>query len=318
MASFLLALGILIGAYLAMSVGANTVGSIVGIIRGSTNLNRRVAIFGTASAALLGIALLSGRIVDTISTKLIAPEGRGIFIILFAVAIIATALAFGNIPISTTYVVMGTIMGYAFIAGGGIDIFTLEKVMLSILISPFAALAAGFSISYLISRKLTRKLNSIQKIELLEMRFFRPGIIAALILAFALGANSIGIVMGLLGSFFDFTILFLIGAVGMIVGIATLGKRVAQKVGVEFTDLSPSRGFVVMLATGAIIFGFAYFGIPTSTTQTLFGALVGVGLATEHIGTREAAKVSLIWLLALPITVLIISFVFTGIVGVLI
>ncbi len=144
------------------------------------------------------------------------------------------------------------------------------------------------------------------------MKFIAPSFIAMLILAFALGANSIGVIMGLFGNNFDFTVLAFIGIAGILIGILFFGRKTSLKIGVGLADLSPSRGFIVMLVTGIVMTAFVYFGIPTSTTQTLLGAIIGVGLATRYVNLKEAAKVSVSWLFILPVAVLILSAVIAG------
>ena len=293
----------------------STFGSTIGISFGSTKIPKQTAVIFASIAAIFGVALLSNRVVDTISKDLIRLELSGLLSVLIAIVIIATIIVYRGIPISTTYVVVGAIGGYALISGAEINFLTFEKVLISMFLSPFGALLIAFTIFYIMKSLFAKEYSSIRKIESFEMKFFLPGFIALLILTFALGANSVGIVIGLLGGKISFSTLILIGVGGLILGIITWGSKTAHRLGVEFADLSPSRGFIAMLAAGLVMIAFVSTGIPVSTTQTLIGATVGVGLARKNVNVMQALKVSLSWLIILPAALVIISMLLAGLIG---
>ena len=71
----------------------------------------------------------------------------------------------------------------------------------------------------------------------------------------------------------------LIGAAGIVVGLATFGYRVMATIGRRITELTPSRGFAAEFAAASTVVVASGTGLPVSTTQTLVGAVMGVGLA---------------------------------------
>ena len=73
-------------------------------------------------------------------------------------------------------------------------------------------------------------------------------------------------------------ILFL-GATGIVFGLSMLGKNVIKTVGEKITALKPSLGFSAELATATTVVVASYIGFPISTTHTLVGGVIGVGLA---------------------------------------
>jgi PiT family inorganic phosphate transporter len=94
-----------------------------------------------------------------------------------------------------------------------------------------------------------------------------------------------------------------IGGLGIVLGLATWGYRVMETVGKRITELTPSRGFAAELATATTIVLASRLGIPVSTTHTLVGAVLGVGLA-RGIGALDLRVVSRIvvsWVATLPI-----------------
>ena len=70
-----------------------------------------------------------------------------------------------------------------------------------------------------------------------------------------------------------------LGAFGMGVGLAVMGKSVMATVGTGITELTPSRGFAAQFACAVTVVLASGTGLPISTTQTLVGAILGVGFA---------------------------------------
>jgi phosphate/sulfate permease len=73
------------------------------------------------------------------------------------------------------------------------------------------------------------------------------------------------------------------GAFGIVVGLALFGYKVIISIGFRLTKLSPSRGFAIQLSTSFVVVLASYLGIPVSTTQSTIGGTIGVG-AVEGVG----------------------------------
>tara|TARA_R110001592_G_scaffold363043_1_gene679541 strand:+ start:21068 stop:22348 length:1281 start_codon:yes stop_codon:yes gene_type:complete len=96
--------------------------------------------------------------------------------------------------------------------------------------------------------------------------------------------------------------ILIVGAMGIVVGLATYGWRVIATVGRKITELTPSRGFAAELgAAGTVVIASAT-GLPVSTTHTLVGAVLGVGFARGigALNTRIIGSIFLSWLITLP------------------
>lgn len=93
-----------------------------------------------------------------------------------------------------------------------------------------------------------------------------------------------------------------VGAVGIVLGLAMLGKRVIATIGKGITHLTPSRGFAAELAAASTVVIASGTGLPISTTQTLVGAVLGVGMARGiaalNLGVVRNIVVS--WVVTLP------------------
>ena len=95
----------------------------------------------------------------------------------------------------------------------------------------------------------------------------------------------------------------LLGAVGIVVGLATFGRRVMATVGKKITELTPSRGFAAELAAATTVVLASGTGLPISTTHTLVGAVLGVGLARgiSALNLGVIRSIFMSWIITLPV-----------------
>ena len=94
----------------------------------------------------------------------------------------------------------------------------------------------------------------------------------------------------------------LVGGIGIVTGLATLGYKVMATVGKNITELTPTRGFSAEIAAASTVVLASYIGLPVSTTQTLVGAILGVGLARgiAAIDLRVVGNIFMSWVITLP------------------
>ena len=96
--------------------------------------------------------------------------------------------------------------------------------------------------------------------------------------------------------------ILLVGGVGIVVGLVTYGYKVMATIGTKITELTPSRGFAATLGASATVVLASGIGLPISTTHTLVGAVLGVGLARglAAINLRIVATIFTSWVITLP------------------
>jgi len=97
--------------------------------------------------------------------------------------------------------------------------------------------------------------------------------------------------------------ILVMGGVGIVVGLATMGYKVMQTIGTRITQLTPSRGFCATLAAAATVVLASRTGLPVSTTHIAVGAVIGVGLArgVGAIDLRVIGGIVVSWVVTLPV-----------------
>ncbi len=96
--------------------------------------------------------------------------------------------------------------------------------------------------------------------------------------------------------------ILIVGGLGIVVGLGTYGRRVITTVGSHITQLTPVRGFSAEIAAAFTIVVASGTGMPVSTTHTLIGAVLGVGLVKgkRAINTGVVKGIFLSWLITVP------------------
>ena len=96
--------------------------------------------------------------------------------------------------------------------------------------------------------------------------------------------------------------ILLLGGAGIVAGLVMYGHKVIATVGQNITELTPSRGFAATLAAASTVVVASGTGLPISTTHTLVGAVLGVGLARgmAALNLRVVGTIFVSWIVTLP------------------
>ena len=114
--------------------------------------------------------------------------------------------------------------------------------------------------------------------------------------------------------------ILILGGMGIVIGLATMGYKVMETIGTKITELTPTRGYCATLAAATTVVLASKTGLPVSTTQIAVGAVMGVGLArgVGAIDLRVVGGIILSWFVTLPaggILAALLFFLFKGIFG---
>ncbi len=194
----------------------------------------------------------------------------------------------------------------------GLDISITNSYLLAIGIAVAIALVGAVAIQRI---KPDPKAEKKQHFYTVERVFAVLMVVTACGMAFAHGSNDVANAIGPLAAVISVAQSGIVGAQsalplwvlmlgggGIVIGLATFGVRVIATVGKKITQLTPSRGFAAELAAATTIVIASGTGIPISTTHTLVGAVLGVGLARgiEAIDLRVVGKVFVSWVVTIP------------------
>ncbi|MDP8238408.1 MAG: anion permease [Candidatus Hatepunaea meridiana] len=180
-----------------------------------------------------------------------------------------------------------------------------------------AALVIGLLAMLIARSMLPRSSDRSRRVQLaiVEGNFKYLQIITAGYVAFAHGANDVANAVGplagiwtiyhkgLIGLKAEVPIWILVmGGTGIVLGLAVFGKKVIETVGKKITSITPSRGFAAEFSAATIVLVFSKLGMPVSTTHTLVGAVIGVGLARGigAIDMRVVKRILMSWVITIP------------------
>ncbi|GGD66030.1 inorganic phosphate transporter [Lacimicrobium alkaliphilum] len=196
----------------------------------------------------------------------------------------------------------------------GLGMGTAEGFMLAIAL----AVVVGLIGKVVINRIKTDKLsNRRMQFASVEKVFAVLMVVTACCMAFAHGSNDVANAIGPLAAVVSVVQnngqiaskaalawwILPLGAVGIVMGLALFGSRVMATIGKGITHLTPSRGFAAELAAATTVIIASGTGLPISTTQTLVGAVLGVGMARgiAALNLGVVRNIVISWVVTLPV-----------------
>jgi PiT family inorganic phosphate transporter len=304
---------------------------------GTGALSLKKVIIIAAVFEFFGAVFFGGRVTSTIAKGIVPIDkiaivhpdivALGMLAAILAAGFWVTLTTFYNLPVSTSHSIVGSVLGFGLIAAyNGIISFSdvhwgeLLRIVASWFISPALGAVIAY-ITFSIIRKLF--LHRASDMPSVEKKFISLQLITACYMAFAHGSNDVANavgpvaaalnVMGVLGGEVPIWILVM-GGLGMVIGMATWGYKVIETIGSKITELTPTRGFSAEFATASVVLLHSYSSLPISTTHTLVGSVIGVGLA----GGLAAVDLGVIWriitswIATVPIAALTSAIIFVG------
>ncbi len=271
------------------------------------------AFFNFAAVFFFGV-----HVATTIGKGIVDPVIINEFIILAAligsVIWVYTCTHLG-LPISVSHALIGGLIGPALIVGGKSVLISsgIIKVALFIVLSPLIGLLLGYFL--MILTMLTFHWTAPRKVD----RLFRGlQLVSSAVFSLGHGTNDAQKTMGIIS-----ILLFSTGHIGpefhvptwviiasySAISLGTLagGWKVIKTLGLGLTDLKPVHGFCAETAGALTIIGSSLAGIPVSTTHTITGSIMGVGMTRRLSAIRwgVAGKIVIAWVLTIPGTIII-------------
>lgn len=297
------------------------------------------AIIGFAVVGISADSVMWGQVLEIVASWIVSPVFSGTIAFILFLSVEKLVLSRED-PLKYA---KKFVPYYMFLVGFVIAMVTLVKglshVGLEVTFSQSAFLALAFAlltvtIGIFMLRRLrlpdsdqpTAQMQSVERVFGVLMIF------TACSMAFAHGSNDVANAIGPLaainsviannGAFEAESALpvwiLLLGGFGIVTGLAMWGHRVIRTIGKNITELTPSRGFAAEIAAATTVVIASGTGIPVSTTHTLVGAVLGVGLARgmSALNFGVVGRIFLSWIVTLPagaILSIVFFFIFKGI-----
>jgi PiT family inorganic phosphate transporter len=286
-------------------------------------LTPRQAIILAAVMNFIGALTFTG-VAKTITKDIVDPfalENGPVVILAALTAAIAWNLItwYYGIPSSSSHALIGSIAGAA-MSAAGFGILNYQgffKILQSLIISPFLALAVGFIVMS-IFRMLFKNTNLTRTTR--GFRMFQ--VVTAAMQAYTHGTNdaqkAMGIItMALIAANYHTTTdipewVRISAAIAMGLGTSVGGWKIIKTVGGKIMKIRPVNGAAADLSSAMIIFAATTFHLPVSTTHVISSAIMGVGAAQRVKGVKwgVAQRIVLTWIITLPVSALIAGFVY--------
>jgi len=280
--------------------------------------------------ALMGFGLIAGgtstviwsKVGSVVASWLLSPL-VGCILAFFVFKIIVKTIFAKDNPVAAAKIVGPIIFGFtAFLIASSLFLKTplSENYGFTdsdgLIIAMFVAIIVAL-IGIVLLRKIEAKSDEDHDAYSTVERIFRKlQIGTSCYVAFAHGANDVANAIGPvasiiplaqgigLGSEVEVPIwLLALGGIGISIGCMTWGRRVMRTVGSRITSLTNTRGFSVDFGAATTVLIASKLGMPISTSHTVVGAVIGVGLARglEAVDLGVIKKIIVSWVLTLPI-----------------
>lgn len=219
------------------------------------------------------------------------------------------AMTMLGLPISASHALIGGMLGGALASAGAgaIKVAGLKLIFLAMLISPvLGGLVAWGLMKLLYWIFASSNPHSIN-------RFFKKAqLVSVAFMSFSHGSADAQKAMGIItlalfagGYIADIVVpTWVILSCATVMGLGTMvgGWKVIRTLGMKMLELRPIQGFAAETGAAAFLMTAATMGLPVSTTHTVTGSIIGVGLAGRKGSIRwgVANKILYAWVLTLP------------------
>ncbi|AYN01739.1 inorganic phosphate transporter [Chryseobacterium sp. 3008163] len=107
----------------------------------------------------------------------------------------------------------------------------------------------------------------------------------------------------------------LVSFVAIALGTMSGGWKIIKTMGTKITKVTPLEGVSAETAGAITLFITDHFGIPVSTTHTITGSIIGVGLTKRVSAVRWGITVSLLWawVLTIPISAIVAALTYLAV-----
>lgn len=318
----LLIIGLILAFITAINIGGNDAANPTSAPVGAGVLTIRRALILFALFTILGASLQGFMIMKTIGSGIVPSiDVVGAISVIIGANIWIIFATMRGMAISTGHAIVSAVIGYGIIAYGigGLNLDVLGNIGLSWIASPFIALAVAFLFFKLIRRiAINYKGDPIRFEKTLKALL----IISLCFAAYSFGANDVSHATGVyfkiagqaanISDSMSMLLLAIYGAIGLVIGGLTIGKKVIATLAFKVTRLDIPTALAASLSNAVVVYLFATlpyllmgYGLPISSSYAAVGAIIGAGMAnnTRSVSKGSILKLISFWLLTVPINI---------------
>ena len=279
------------------------------LIAGSGILGVGASVFVGAIIDFLGTLYASREVEKTLGSELLyGIEGvYEVFAILAAMCIWLLIASFKGLPISTTHSAVGAVIGVELALLGYVNTEALIKVLEGMVFSP----VLGLILSYLFFKAFKKLFFEKKRGIIYDIRLSATSsyllFILTLIAAFYRSGNDAANATAFLIKVTPNALYSrIIVALGISLGLLTLGKRIVRNVGSQLVVLDPPSALSIQISTSITLGLCTILGLPISGTHVLIMSFLGMTLARRTwVNLRSLRDITLAWVITLPLSALL-------------
>ncbi len=232
-------------------------------------------------------------------------------------------MKWGPLYIFCVVVVIALVTLFKGLKNVDLDLTLAESLLWSSFLGIIAVIAGYFLLGLVANgseSSSTVASSGDSQMAIVEKMFGVLQIMSACAVAFAHGSNDVANAIGPLAAIVNISQtgtvnpesqvewwLLLVGGIGIVIGLSTMGYRVMATIGTKITELTPTRGYAAEFAAALTIVLASRIGLPISTTQTLVGGVMGVGLAQgfKALDFSILGRIAASWIVTVPVGALL-------------
>ncbi len=296
--------------YIAWNIGSNDSANAMGTAVGAGILSFRQATLTIAIFVLLGAYLKGYKVMKTVGEGIVPPGFLTMemaVIALLAAGLWVTIATLKGLPVSTTQSIVGGVIGVGLAASAPVNWWTLGKIASAWVISPilsgFLAMGLYKFYGWVVSR--------IKSVSVIEAMYKALAILGGSYMAFNFGTNEVANASGpIVGAgFLEPRAAGVLVALSLAVGSLTFSYAVMHTVGKKITALGPISAFAAQFGSAIAVSLANFFGLPVSSSQSIVGGVVGVGLVVGQGVEKSVIRDILFGWIVTPLTGIGISLV---------
>jgi phosphate/sulfate permease len=282
---FYLCAALALAAMLCAVLGGNNFSTCLGASLGAGIVKLSDAML-IASLGVLAGTLFEGYKLSNVLGGQILPSlsSSGLIVILLAGLSVMAVVTLFRLPLSLSQVLVGAGWGLALAN----ELPVVNTFSLAVVVSWVLSPVLGFFVSAFIETVMLRFGHRAKDILALNRTYARLTLIAGFYAAYTLGANTLGLVVGLFSSSLgDRLPLSIVLSAATIVGIMFLSKGTVRSVADNLVGLSPSMALSAQFGGAMSAHVFTQLGLPISISQVVIGGMSGAASAKRMAITNK-------------------------------